>query len=106
MGLNLGNSLKELRKQKGISQQRLAELLECTQTHLSLVESGKKNFSSAMLDKLEEVTGIPAIVLMWRNLTVESISEEKQELFVQLKPALDTLIDTIFDEGYDLTEED
>ena len=41
----LGNKIKFIRKKKGITQQTLAEWTDCTPTHISYCETGRKNMS-------------------------------------------------------------
>ena len=40
--MNLGETIKLLRKRNGLNQSQLAELCEITVTYLSLIENGKK----------------------------------------------------------------
>jgi transcriptional regulator with XRE-family HTH domain len=98
MGLDLGPALRQVRKERGISQKELAEMLEMTQANLSLTENGKKGVSQAILDRIEENLGVPAAVLLWNSLTEESVPAHKAEMFKQLKPAVDTLIASIFND--------
>lgn len=98
MELDLGPALRQVRKERGISQGTLAEMLEMTQANLSLVETGKKNLSHTMLARVEEVLGVPAVILHWNSLTEESVPAHKVEMFKQLKPAVDTLIASIFND--------
>jgi transcriptional regulator with XRE-family HTH domain len=96
MGLNLGPVLRQIRKERNISQKELAEMLEMTQANLSLTENGKKGVSQVILDRIEENLGVPAAVLLWKSLTVESVPSHKRETFVRIKPAIDTLIESLF----------
>lgn len=48
MALNkaaLGKRIRLIRKRRGLTQQVLAELIECTPTHMSFCETGCKNMS-------------------------------------------------------------
>ena len=50
--------LKELRAQNGgLKQSELADILGCEQSYISQVESGKRNASDGMLDKLKATFG-------------------------------------------------
>ena len=55
--------IKELRKQRGWTQEHLAALIGVVKSHVSEMETGKKNPSGPLLDKLAEVfeTTVPNI---------------------------------------------
>lgn len=48
----IGNRIKELRKEKGISQEKLALNAELDRTYVAGVESGKRNPSVKSLEKI------------------------------------------------------
>lgn len=48
----LGLRIKELRKQKGYSQEKLAEVIEVSQNSLSKIELGENFLTSSTLEKL------------------------------------------------------
>lgn len=48
----IGNRIKELRKEKGISQEKLALNAELDRTYVAGVESGKRNPSIKSLEKI------------------------------------------------------
>lgn len=41
----LGNNIKKIREQKGISQEELANMADFDRTYISLIERGKRNLS-------------------------------------------------------------
>lgn len=49
---SIGQRIKELRKRKQFSQEKLAEMLEINQNALSYIETGENFFSSETLEKL------------------------------------------------------
>ena len=53
----LGKRLRELRKRKGISQEKLAELINVDPTTISNIENGKNYPSMMTLENLLEVLG-------------------------------------------------
>ena len=53
----LGKRLRELRKRKGISQEKLAELINVDPTTISNIENGKNYPSMMNLENLLEVLG-------------------------------------------------
>ena len=55
----LGNHLKQLRRSKHITQERIAEECNTTKSTISRIESGKKIADFAVLKAYEKVTNIP-----------------------------------------------
>lgn len=49
---NIGKRIKELRKKRGLSQERLAELVNIEQNSLSYIETGNNFCSAETLEKL------------------------------------------------------
>ena len=48
----IGNKIKELRKQKGLSQEKLANLSEIDRTYLPTIEKGERNVSIEILERI------------------------------------------------------
>lgn len=51
----LGIFLKEMRLQKGLSQEKVAELVGVHRTYIGMVERGEKNITIATLEKFAKV---------------------------------------------------
>jgi len=49
---NFGNAVRQIRKNKGISQEVLADMCELHRTYLSDVELGKRNISLENIEKI------------------------------------------------------
>lgn len=49
---NIGKRIKEIRKKRGLSQERLAELVDIEQNTLSYIETGNNFCSSDTLEKI------------------------------------------------------
>lgn len=54
----LGLRIKELRQEKGISQEKFAELADLDRTYISGIESGKRNVSIDVVSRIARVFGI------------------------------------------------
>jgi transcriptional regulator with XRE-family HTH domain len=54
----LGARIKELRQQKGISQEKFAELADLDRTYISGIESGKRNISLEVISRIAGVFDI------------------------------------------------
>ena len=50
--LRFGNRIKELRKQKGFSQEKLANLADIDRTYLPTIEKGERNVSIEVVERL------------------------------------------------------
>jgi transcriptional regulator with XRE-family HTH domain len=50
--LKFGNTIKKLRTEKGISQEKLAELSDLHRTYIGSLEMGKRNVSLENINKL------------------------------------------------------
>jgi transcriptional regulator with XRE-family HTH domain len=58
--LRLAENIKRLRHVRGISQEALADAASVHRTHLSGVESGKRNASVLTVAKLAQALGVSA----------------------------------------------
>ena len=53
-----GVKIKELRKQKGLSQEKLANLAEIDRTYLPTIEKGERNVSIEVVEKLAKALDV------------------------------------------------
>jgi transcriptional regulator with XRE-family HTH domain len=56
--LKFGIKIKELRKLKGLSQEKLANLAEIDRTYLPTIEKGERNVSIIVIEKLAIALGV------------------------------------------------
>lgn len=54
----LGERIKQLRQEKGLSQEKFALLIEMDRTYFATVESGKRNISIRNIEKISKGLGI------------------------------------------------
>lgn len=59
----MGEKLKEARKAKGITQEKLAAILGCSQTEISRWESGREP-GARTLKRIAEALGVPMETLV------------------------------------------
>ena len=64
----LGNKIKFIRKKKGITQQTLAEWTDCTPTHISYCETGRKNMSLETLVRIANALNVSTDELLMDSL--------------------------------------
>lgn len=55
---NVGNRIRVLRKETGLSQEKFALKAEIDRTYLAGIESGKRNITIASLEKIVNALGI------------------------------------------------
>lgn len=59
--------IKHLRKEKNLTQAKLAKIINIRQESLSRIELGRINPSIATLEKISEVLGVPICQLFKKN---------------------------------------
>ena len=90
------NSIKELRKNKGLSQRALADLLEVNQTAVSQWERGVTTPSSHMLLRLSRIFEIsPNKLLDIKDDQKEPASWEDREIMDAVEDTLSVLLDSL-----------
>lgn len=85
----LGRRISEIRKIKGITQEGLAEKADLTVSYISKIETGKKNPTIAVIEKIAQAMGVD-IYQLFVNLEPELMSdrtilEKIEELINTLK---------------------
>ena len=97
----LGNRLRNLRKEAGLSQRVLAEKVDVSFTHISKIENDRETPSADLLIKIAEVVGVPQDELL---MIADRIPEDLAKFVVQ-KAALAPRFLRSWKDG-DLTDED
>lgn len=62
----LGEAISELRKEKGLTQEELAERVNFHESYISVIESGRRNPTWVTVLKLSYGLGMPLIELVQR----------------------------------------
>jgi transcriptional regulator with XRE-family HTH domain len=93
--MNIGNTIKELRKKKEISQGEFAKLCEISQTSLSQIETGAKSPSKTTLKKICEQLDISEPMLYVLSLEERDVPENKKEIYNRIYPSVRQLLDAI-----------
>lgn len=94
--MNLGTVIKNIRKQRGQTQQEFASSCGITQTYLSQIENNNKEPNLSTLKEISNNLGLPLPILFFLSLNEEDISPEKREVFEKLNPQVKTLINDFF----------
>ena len=89
----LGEKIKQLRKQRGMSLTELAEKANVSKSYLSTIERDiQKNPSIQFLEKIAEVFGISILDLI-RDTDEETVQPLDQDWLDLIKEAMDAGID-------------
>lgn len=94
--MNIGNAIKELRKEKGLSQREFAEASGLTQTSLSQIESGSKKPNPGTMKKICAFLGISETFLFIIATDIADIPEKNREIYKELFPSIKKAFADIF----------
>lgn len=87
--MNIGNTIKRIRKEKKINQAVLADQCGITRTYLSLIENNKYEPNISLLKTIAKKLEVPLSVLLIASLQDdEEVPENKKQ---QLKEATDDI---------------
>lgn len=92
--MNLGLAIRELRKERGLTQIALASKAELSQTALSQIEKGKRPGKNT-LKKISTALSIPESLIYVMGLEKEDISPEKQPLYDTLFPVIKSMVEKL-----------
>lgn len=99
--MNLGETIKLLRKRNGLNQSQLAESCDITVTYLSLIENGKKEPTLSLLKTIANNLQVPLPILLFSALTEDDIPESRKEFFSVIKPSIDYMLQNLIDNNAD-----
>ncbi len=97
--MNIGISIKTIRKNKGLNQTQLADLCGITVTYLSLIENDKKDPTLSLLRTIADNLQIPLPILLFMSLDDNDIADSKKELFCIIKPSIDSILQNLLDDA-------
>lgn len=77
----LGQAIRSLRQQKGLSQRELARLSKITPSFLNQVEGGHRIASLTLLRRISEALGVVPEILIWEavELPTEMSDEDRRK---------------------------
>lgn len=90
--MEIGASLRQIRRDKNLSQVLVCKKLKISQTYLSQIEKGTKEPSGEMFRKICKFYKVPHQMVVWQSLREEDIQKAKRSIFKQLSPAINDLI--------------
>ena len=94
--MDLGNIIKNIRKQKGITQNEFASLCGITQTYLSQIEGNLKEPNLSNLREISEKLKIPLPILFFLLMTEDDVQASKRKAFEIVSPSVKSLVNEFF----------
>ncbi len=94
--MDLGNIIKNIRKQKGQTQSEFALSCGITQTYLSQIEGNLKEPNLATLKLISENLNVPLPILFFLSMTEEDVQPNKRKAFQIVSPSVKSLVNEFF----------
>lgn len=94
--MNVGQTIKDFRKKKGIKQGDFSKMCEITQTYLSLIESNQKEPNLSLLKTISENLEVPLPILVFLSLDINDVPDGKKDLYKILEPSLKDMVTQIY----------
>ena len=94
--MNLGETIRSIRKKKGLTQIELSKACGLSQTYLSRIENSKSNPSLKTIEAIGKTLDMPHQILMFLSLDSESVHPDKREIFIKLYPSVCAMITEYF----------
>lgn len=94
--MKIGATIKKLRKEKKITQIDFAERCGISQTYLSQLENDERNPTVDVLERISNVLEIPYPVLSFLSITIDSVPEEKKEVYKRMEKVMFGLVEDVF----------
>lgn len=109
MANTIGQQIRKYRKEKGMTQKQLADLLDTTQQNLAQYENGKRNPKIETLKKIAQALEIPLIELQDIDSELEikvPYAEKLSEFSRSDRIFIDMMVESIKKELPDLFDDD
>lgn len=100
--MNLGNTIRQIRLQKEMNQNELAQSCGITQTYLSKIENNKMEPNLSTLKIICKKLNTPLPVLFFLSIDHNDIAPEKRNAFELLVPSIHSIITEFFGESFSL----
>ena len=94
--MDLGTTIRNIRKQKGQTQSEFAAKCNISQTYLSLIEHNQKEPNLSTLKSISEQFSVPLPILFFLSLTDEDVQPNKRKAFDIVSPSVKSLVNEFF----------
>lgn len=101
---SIGSNIRQYRKQKNLSQEELAELIEVSSTYISQIELGKKLPSLDIFVKLLNAIDASAdlvlaeVIISSYSFKVSELNERMKDLPIENQKLIYSVVDTMVNE--------
>ncbi|MFN3406101.1 MAG: helix-turn-helix domain-containing protein [Cytophagaceae bacterium] len=84
--MNIGDNIRRIREEKGLTQQQIAELISMHRSNYSKVESGQRDISVEALNKIAKYFGMTIDqIVNFDGTTPQEVTVEDKSMIEQLK---------------------
>lgn len=90
--MNIGNTIRSLRKKRGITQKELSKLCGISQTYISQIENDARNPTLNTLDIIGKSLKVPHEIIAFLSLDSESVAPNKREIFNKVFPSIKAMV--------------
>lgn len=94
--MDLGTTIRNIRKQRGQTQNEFATSCDITQTYLSQIENNSKEPNLSTLKKISERLDVPLPILFFLSLNDDDVKPEKRKAFELINPSVKSLVNEFF----------
>ena len=94
--MDLGTTIRTIRKQRGQTQNEFATSCGITQTYLSQIENNSKEPNLSTLKEIGSNLDIPLPILFFLSLNNDDIKPEKRDAFNLINPSVKSLVNEFF----------
>jgi transcriptional regulator with XRE-family HTH domain len=94
--MDLGNTIKKLRLQKGLKQNTFAAQCDITPAYLSQIENNLKEPNMSTLKEIATHLGVPLPILFFLSMDNEDVQPAKRKAFEMLAPSIQSMINEFF----------
>jgi transcriptional regulator with XRE-family HTH domain len=94
--MNLGVTIKNIRKQKGQTQSEFALACGISQTYLSQIENNQREPNLSTLKIISNELDVPLPILFFLSLNIDDIQQNKREAFEIISPSVKSLVNEFF----------
>lgn len=94
--MNLGQSIKRIRKQRGYTQAEFASLCEISQTYLSQIEGDLREPNLSVLKTISSRLNVPLPIIFFLSMTKDDVPEGKRDAFEVINPSVNSFVHEFF----------
>lgn len=94
--MEIGKTIKKLRKQKKIQQFELAKRSGISKPYLCQIENGNRIPTLETLEKISLVLNIPLPIMSFLSLDISTIQIEKRDAYLRIEPAIKAMVQEFF----------